>query len=122
MSADALSSLDPAAPHYPDVDRTVIEAAKEFAPGISTGAHRHDRAQFVFAIRGLMVATTEIGTWAVPRSAMRCGCPPVWGMTWRCMARRMRTAYLRCENQNRVAHDLPPSARAGCPGGGTAGL
>jgi hypothetical protein len=44
----------------PDVDRTVIAAAKEFAPGRSTGAHSHDRAQFVFAIRGMMVATTEI--------------------------------------------------------------
>jgi quercetin dioxygenase-like cupin family protein len=31
------------------------------APGMSTGAHSHDRAQFVFAIRGMMVATTEIG-------------------------------------------------------------
>jgi hypothetical protein len=60
MSADALSSFDPAAPHYPDVDRTVIAAAREFAPGMSTGAHSHDRAQFDFAIRGMTVATTEI--------------------------------------------------------------
>jgi hypothetical protein len=40
MSADALSSFDPAAPHYPDV---IIAAAREFAPGLSTGAHSHDR-------------------------------------------------------------------------------
>jgi quercetin dioxygenase-like cupin family protein len=60
MPADALSCFDPVAPHYPDVDRTAIAAVKEFAPGISTGAHSHDRAQFVFAIRGMMVATTEI--------------------------------------------------------------
>ena len=43
MSADALSSLDPAAPHYPGVDRTVIAAANEFARPL--GAHSHDRAQ-----------------------------------------------------------------------------
>jgi hypothetical protein len=60
MSADALSSFDTAAPHYPDVDRTVIAAARSSPRGMSTGAHSHDRAQFVFAIRGLMVATTEI--------------------------------------------------------------
>jgi hypothetical protein len=39
MPSDALSSFDPGAPHYPDVDRTVIAAAKEFAPGMSTGEH-----------------------------------------------------------------------------------
>ena len=60
MPVDALSSFDPGAPHHPDIDRTVITAAKEFAPGMSTGAHSHDRAQFVFGIRGMMVATTEI--------------------------------------------------------------
>src|ERR1700677_5359595 len=100
MSADALSSLDPAAPHDPDVDRTVIAAAKEFAPGMSTGAHSHDRAQLVFAIRGLMVATTEIGTWAVPPG----GCPPVSCMTWRSMERRRHVPPTCARRTKSAAH------------------
>jgi AraC-like DNA-binding protein len=99
MSADAFSSLDPAAPHYPDVDRTVIAAAKEFAPSVSTGAHSHDRAQFVFVIRGLMVATTEMGTWAVPPGyALWLPSGVVHDVTMHGVV-SMRIAYLRCENQ-----------------------
>ena len=112
MSADALSSLDPAAPHYPDVDRTVIAAAKEFAPGMSTGAHSHDRAQLVFAIRGLMVATTEIGTWAVPPGYALWLPPPVSCMTWRCMA-RCRCAPPTCVARTKSAAEPPADDVAG---------
>jgi AraC-like DNA-binding protein len=99
MSADALSSFDPGAPHYPDVDRTVIAAAREFAPGMSTGAHSHDRAQFVLAIRGMMVATTEIGTWALPPGYALWLPPGVVHDGAMLGAVSMRAAYLRCENQ-----------------------
>jgi AraC-like DNA-binding protein/quercetin dioxygenase-like cupin family protein len=54
------------ASHYPEVDRPVIAAAKEFAPRTRTGLHRHERAQILSAITGLMVASTEAGTWVVP--------------------------------------------------------
>jgi AraC-like DNA-binding protein len=40
--------------------------AKEFAAQTRTGEHSHLRAQLVFAVQGLMVATTEVGTWLVP--------------------------------------------------------
>src|SRR6202789_3670942 len=99
MSADALSSFDPAAPDSPDGDRAVIAAAREFAPGMSTGAHSHDRAQFDFAIRGMMVATTEIGTWALPPGYALWLPPGVVHDGAMLGAVSMRTAYLRCENQ-----------------------
>lgn len=90
---------DPLAPHYPDVDRTVVAVAKEFAPGTTTGPHRHTRGQFIFAIQGLMVATTEGGTWVVP-SDHALWVPP--GMTHDVAMHgnvSMRTAYLSRGNQ-----------------------
>ncbi|WP_206615569.1 helix-turn-helix domain-containing protein [Solirhodobacter olei] len=57
-------SSEPA--HYPDVDRPVIAMAKEFAANTRTGRHGHVRAQLIHAIEGLMVATTDHGTWVVP--------------------------------------------------------
>jgi hypothetical protein len=45
MPADALSSFDPAVPHYPEVDRTIIAAAMEFARGhVHWGAQPRSRA------------------------------------------------------------------------------
>lgn len=55
-----------AAPHYPDIDRSVLAVAKAFAGGTSTGWHSHERAQLIFAVEGLMVAHTDYGTWVVP--------------------------------------------------------
>lgn len=52
--------------HYPEVDRRVIAVAKEFAADSRTGPHGHVRAQLIFAVAGLMVATTAVGTWLVP--------------------------------------------------------
>ena len=54
------------AAHYPEVDRPVIAMAKEFAPDTRTGRHSHQRAQLIAAIEGVMVATTDAGTWVVP--------------------------------------------------------
>lgn len=52
--------------HYPDVERPVIAMAKEFAANAQTGRHSHTRGQLIHAIEGLMVATTDVGTWVVP--------------------------------------------------------
>lgn len=41
--------------------------AKTFAAGTRTGSHHHERAQLLFAVRGLMVASTAEGAWLVPR-------------------------------------------------------
>ena len=51
---------------YQAVPRDVAVMAKDFAPGSTTGRHRHIRAQLLYATLGLMVAETEDGTWAVP--------------------------------------------------------
>jgi hypothetical protein len=56
------------ASHYPEVDRPVVAMAKQFAAGCRTGRHCHARAQLIFAIEGLMVATTDDRTWVVPPS------------------------------------------------------
>ena len=80
-----------------EVDRTVVAVAKEFSAGATTGLHSHVRAQFIFAIRGLMVATTEAGTWLVPPGYA------LWlpaGISHNVAmhgAVSMRTAYLRAE-------------------------
>nr|WP_244424654.1 helix-turn-helix domain-containing protein [Methylobacterium nodulans] len=39
---------------------------KTYAAGSATGIHSHPRAQLLYATAGLMVATTERGTWLVP--------------------------------------------------------
>jgi len=44
----------------------VIAMAKQFDAGTRTGWHAHARAQLLFAISGLMVASTVAGTWVVP--------------------------------------------------------
>jgi AraC-like DNA-binding protein len=89
------------------VDRTVVAVAKEFAPGSTTGRHSHVRAQFIFAIRGLMVATTDAGNWLVPPGHA------LWlpaGISHNVAmhgAVSMRTAYLRAEDER----DLPRDCR-----------
>jgi AraC-like DNA-binding protein len=40
---------------------------KEFPPQTRSGKHSHDRAQLLLVIRGLVVAKTGEGTWAIPR-------------------------------------------------------
>jgi AraC-like DNA-binding protein len=54
------------AAHYPEIDQPVIAMAKAFAAGSRTGWHCHRRAQLIFALRGLMVASTDSATWLVP--------------------------------------------------------
>lgn len=52
--------------HYLEVPRPLVAAAKEFTAGVSTGRHKHRRAQLIFAISGLMIAKADHGTWVVP--------------------------------------------------------
>jgi AraC-like DNA-binding protein len=56
----------PQARHYQEVGLPVVAVAKEFAAYTRTGEHSHLRAQLLFAVQGVMVATTEVGTWLVP--------------------------------------------------------
>ena len=51
---------------YQHIPRPVAVLARMYASGESTGRHTHLRGQLLYAIQGLMVATTEGGTWAVP--------------------------------------------------------
>ena len=53
--------------HYPALKWPVIAMTKKFPPQTRTGRHSHYRAQLLFAIKGLMVAKTDQGTWMVPR-------------------------------------------------------
>ncbi len=81
--------------HYPDVDRPVIAMAKEFAAGTRTGRHGHARGQLIHAIEGLMVATTDHGTWVVPPGFALWAPPGIRHDVAMHGAVSMRTAYVR---------------------------
>jgi AraC-like DNA-binding protein len=51
---------------FHDIPRPVGVLAKEYAAGASSGWHCHPRGQLLYATKGLMVASTEDGTWTVP--------------------------------------------------------
>lgn len=51
---------------YQDVARPIAVMAKPFPNGARTGWHAHARGQVLYATRGLMLAQTAAGTWAVP--------------------------------------------------------
>ena len=94
--------------HYPDVDRPVIAMAKEFAADARTGRHGHARAQLIHAIEGLMVATTDQGTWVVPPGFALWVPPGIRHDVAMHGSVSMRTAYVRAAE----AASLP----AGHPG------
>ncbi len=79
---------------YQDVPRPVAVMAKDFASGATTGRHSHPRAQLLYATAGLMVATTEDGTWAVPAGHALLIPPGVAHDVAMHGAVAMRTAYL----------------------------
>lgn len=54
------------ASHYPPVDEQVIAMKKAFPARSRTGAHSHDRGQLLLAAEGLVVASTDAGSWYVP--------------------------------------------------------
>ncbi|WP_245291097.1 AraC family ligand binding domain-containing protein [Methylobacterium aquaticum] len=51
---------------YQDVPRPLAVMPKLYAAGSATGSHSHPRAQLLHAASGVMVASTERGTWVVP--------------------------------------------------------
>jgi AraC-like DNA-binding protein len=59
-----MRSLNP--DHYQDVPRPIAAMAKDFPDGNRVAPHLHRRAQLVFAAQGVMVVSTEQGTWVVP--------------------------------------------------------
>jgi hypothetical protein len=79
---------------YQDVPRPVAVMAKDFASGSTTGRHSHLRAQLLYATAGLMVATTENGTWVVPAGHALLIPPGVVHDVAMHGAVAMRTAYL----------------------------
>ena len=95
------------ASHYPDVDRPVIAMAKEFAAETRTGRHAHERAQLISAIEGLMVATTDAGTWVVPPSYALWVPPGVHHDVAMHGSVSMRTVYVRVAE----AASLPANLR-----------
>ena len=74
-----------------------MAVAKRFETGTRTGDHRHERAQLLFAVSGLMVANTAEGAWLVPRGHA------LWmpaGLTHDVAMHApvsMRTAYVRAD-------------------------
>lgn len=51
---------------YQRVARPVAAMPKDFPAGHHIPPHRHERAQLVYAVRGVMRVTTSEGTWIVP--------------------------------------------------------
>jgi AraC-like DNA-binding protein len=51
---------------YQRVPRPVAAMAKEFGDGQSIAPHTHERAQLIFAARGVMTISTPLGSWVVP--------------------------------------------------------
>lgn len=44
----------------------ITAMAKDFPPGAVTARHRHDRAQLIYAVAGVMRVATDAGSWIVP--------------------------------------------------------
>lgn len=51
---------------YQHTARPVAAMPKDFPPGTHIPPHRHERAQLVYAVSGVMRVTTPVGTWIVP--------------------------------------------------------
>lgn len=92
---------------YQRVARPVAAMAKDFADGFHILPHAHERAQLIFAARGVMTVSADTGTWAVPPQRA------VWmpgGVRHEIRmsgAVSMRTLYVRPE----AAAALPPAVR-----------
>lgn len=61
-----ISPIRDAVAALPDTAPQIAAFGAFFAQGHDTGEHRHDRAQFVHAERGLLQVWTEEGQWSVP--------------------------------------------------------
>lgn len=90
--------------HFPEVDRPIVAMAKEFPARSRTGAHRHERAQLLFAVEGLMVASTAAATWAVPAGHALWLPPGVMHDVMMHGSVAMLTAYIRADEAGKL-HD-----------------
>ena len=98
-----MSSRSTDAADYQHAPRPVAAMAKDFPDGSRIAPHRHPRAQLVFATHGVMVVSTDQGSWVVPPNRA------VWVpantehaiRTWGEVA--MRTLYIRAD----LAASLP---------------
>ena len=96
----AARSTDPA--DYQRVPRPVAAMAKDFADGHHIAPHSHERAQLIFAADGVMLVSTDEGSWAVPPQRA------VWmpaGVTHEIRmagAVAMRTLYVRADAAARL--------------------
>lgn len=89
------------------VARPVAAMAKDFPDGFHIAPHAHERAQLIFAARGVMTVSTGSGSWAVPPQRA------VWmpgGVRHEIRMSgtvSMRTLYVRSD----AAAALPPAVR-----------
>ncbi|HEX6956345.1 MAG TPA: helix-turn-helix transcriptional regulator [Ferrovibrio sp.] len=98
MSARSTNAED-----YQRIRPAVAAMPKDFAPGETVRPHRHERAQLLFAVRGVMQVTTPVGTWIVPPQRA-VWVPPATEHALRMIgAVAMRTLY------------IAPAAAAGLP-------
>lgn len=51
---------------YQRLATPVAAMPKDFPPGFRIAPHSHERAQLVYAVKGVMRVTTQQGTWVVP--------------------------------------------------------
>src|SRR5215831_15044450 len=51
---------------YQDIPRPVGAMAKEYPDGYVKEPHRHDRAQFLYAVTGVLDVMTTDGVWVIP--------------------------------------------------------
>ncbi len=82
---------------YQDVDRPVAVMPKTYRTGETTGWHTHTRAQLLFALRGVLVASARSGAWVVPTD-FALWIPP--GLAHNVVMHGdivMRSAYVRAE-------------------------
>ena len=105
MAKPRAKSTDPR--DYQRVARPVAAMAKDFADGFHIVPHHHERAQLIFAARGVMTVATESGTWVVPPQRAVWMPAHVTHEIRMSGAVSMRTLYVRPDE----AASLPPAVR-----------
>ena len=93
------------ASHHPKLDWPVIAVAKEFPAQSRTARHSHERGQLLFAVEGLMVASTAAGTWLVPRGHALWMPPGLDHAVSMHGEVSMRTAYVRAAEAARLSSE-----------------
>lgn len=92
---------------YQHVARAVAVMPAAYAAGSDTGRHHHQRAQLLYAVTGLMIATADVGTWVVPEAHALWIPPRLPHLVTMHGPVGMCSAYLAVE----AVSDLSPGAR-----------